>query len=175
MDDLIRYIFASIYNWIKTKRLIYLYSKRGIKNHSFVDHAIALCYEQESEGQMQRNKSGEGDIVFETPVSDHIHISCINGNNNIELLEAAVFDFFDRDYADSLAAEMSKAYPDFYFPTQLRDDGKEVMDIGCKMEANVSEKDARYYINGFIDELLTPKRQEIIRKYNKYKQSKNKV
>lgn len=175
MDDLIRYIFASIYNWIKTKRLIYLYSKRGIKNHSFLDHAIALCYEQESEGQMQRNKKGEGDIVFETSAADHIHISCVNGNNNIELLEAVVFDFFDRDYADSLAAEMSKIYPDFYFLTQLRDDGKEVMNICCKMEANVSEKDARYYINGFIDDLLAPKRQEITRKYNKYKQSKNKV
>lgn len=120
--------------------MIYLYSKRGIKNHSFVDHDIALYYEQESEGQMQRNKKGEGDVVFETPVSDHIHISCVNGNSNIELLEAAVFDFFDKDYTDSLVAEMSKVYPNFYFSTQLRDDGKEVMNIGCKMEANVSEK-----------------------------------
>ena len=170
-ESIIERLIIVICHWIKVKYYLLLYTYRGRKNMSFVDHAIALAYECEYEGQKQRNSLGQGEVILDTGVNG---IVSIHSNQkvtfNITALDAVVANKRYYQVLNELCKTFNQNDESLGYSVSDKNENDCVISITSEIEADPSEKDARYYINGYIERIFAEKKQLLIRAFNKYKQ-----
>lgn len=170
MDELVSVIIATIFNKIKAKYNIWLYTYRGKKNKSFVDHAIALAYECEYEGQKQRNSIGQGEVILQTELYGLVSIhSNQKGTFSITALDAIVANRRYYNVFNELCKTFNQNNESLGYSVMDKDENDCVISITSEIEADPTEKDARYYINGYIENTFSEKRQLLTKAFNKYK------
>ena len=164
MDDLL----IIIYYWVKRKWQFYLYNYRGKKNSSFVDYGIALCYENEYEAKFNRTRDGKGEVMIDACEYNYHIYSDISGKFVIELLGALCLQPAFVEFAKSLVSQSTSGSK---YVARYNENGNILIDIGCTIEANAKEKNARFYINGYVQEVLTHKQEQLIKDFESYKRN----
>ena len=92
----------------------------------------------------------------------------MKGTYSIELLDALCIEPQWIDFAKSKSMEDNDG---FSFNFRYDDNGNIQIDICCEIEANPKEKDARLYINGYMQNSLEERRLQLIRELNEYRKN----
>lgn len=167
MEDAIVELIQRICHWIKRKWRFLLYNYRGKKNRSFVDYAIAVCYENDETAQYRRDKSGHGEVTFGEVSKYHVY-SNGKGTYSIKYLGALSIDPGYKAFAQKICEAGSGA---FDYNARYDEFGNIVIDISCEIEVDALEKDARLYINGYVQDVLAEQQSHIRNDYFCYKKN----
>lgn len=168
MDELIFTLLRKIFSAIKCKINILLYTRRAIKNKSFVDHAIALAYEYEYSCQFHRDKHGNGEVIIDTDECGKVSVySDEKGTFSVAIDGMQVNKHFFNVLQD-LCKQFNQNTDGIVYSIVDSGGVEDYITISSTIEADSTEKDARYYISGYMD-TLKDKRILLIRAFNKYK------
>lgn len=174
---LIAGVLGIIYFFIGTQIKKYWYIYKGKKLRSMLYHGLALCYEQleydtesgekpsiHSIAQWQIDKNGKGFLKTE-----YYELKS-NSSSNVEMsIQGVVIEPVHQEYGKILMETLKNEDSDFMYSLTNSYNGKQILIISHEICVDPTENDARYYITGQYESIMIPKKNEILRAYNKYK------
>lgn len=163
LDDVVLKVIREILHWLNTNYHIMLYKRRGKSNGSFVDYAMALAYENEYVAHCRRSKSGQGEVILET-IDGNVYVrSNYKGTYTIALLDA----YHAEHYQEQELSQNDKEVT--YYVVDKGAQGL-YLNIETEIKADPKEKDAEYYITGYIESVLVEKQKKLASTFRKYKE-----
>lgn len=176
-------VFAGILMGLKmgTAKLIKKpwYIFLGRRTNSLLCHGIALaCEEIELEeinkdnpldiratSHWRVNLRGQG--TLETP--KYCLFTNSNGSTSMRVQNALEFEIFHKSYAENVLQTLISRNDGIQYQLSQKHDGGWVISIEGIVSGNAKEKDARYYIKGFYEEVIESIKIEENSKYLRYK------
>lgn len=164
-------VIGDIWHWLYTNYYIMLYKWRGKSNGSFVDYAMALAYENEYVAYYRRNKRGQGEVILET-IDGNVYVGSNNkGTYTIALLDAYHAEPYQEPIVKATYEELSQNDKEVTY--YVVDKGAQglYLNIETEIKADPKEKDAEYYITGYIESVLVEKQKKLASTFRKYKEA----
>lgn len=163
-------VIEEIWHWLNTNYHIMLYKRRGKSNGSFVDYAMALAYEYEYVAHYRRHKCGQ-EVILETINGNVYGGSNYKGTYTIALLDAYHAEPYQEPIVKATYEELSQNDKEVtYFVVDKGAQGL-YLNIETEIKADPKEKDAQYYITGYIESILVEKQKKLASTFRKYKKA----
>lgn len=168
LDDVVLKVIREILHWLNTNYHIMLYKRRGKSNGSFVDYAMALAYEYEYVAHCRRNKCGQGEVILET-IDGNVYVGSNNkGTYTIALLDAYHAEPYQEPIVKATYDELSQNDKDVtYFVVDKGAQGL-YLNIETEIKADPKEKEAEFYITGYIESILVQKQKKLASTFKKH-------
>lgn len=140
---------------------------KGRRKGDFVELALSLCEEENHAYKVVNYVDGTRSIVF--AIDGDTFEVYPDGNGAYCIKHVHSFTFDDAQLASRAVHEMAVRHSDCEFDMEEGAKGLVFINISCEIETDPSVKDAQYYINGYIDDVLLPMRKELVNIYYEIK------
>lgn len=141
-------------------------SQKGAKQKSFYYHAMAWCMENGIPGKYHINERNPKKKKFLFRYDEETEVHVYLDKNDIWNIQIVAVLGVDRDnqVAEEIIDQIKGKHPDIIFDRHFSNNHDNIIkwfDIGCTMDVDAAKEDARYYIPGFIEDVLLSVREEV--------------
>lgn len=148
------------------KRMVKQLAEKGVSQNSMYYHTMAWCMENNISGKYHISNGNPASKRFlfnydeETEV--HVFLDTL-GIWNIRMVASEGVDRDNQD-AEEIIDKLKEKHPEIIFDRiYSKKDGNIIKwyTIGCTMDVDATKEDARYYVPGFVEDVLKPVNKEL--------------
>lgn len=145
------------------------YVKKGCKERSFVYHGLAACYEHSLEYDNQVDADGNDELAFRYGNKLYHVFSRPDHTFCVERYRFFAVRSEDNVWANSYMEERQRENPDLVSRLERYERTQEwLVSVGAVIRGDATEKDARNYIFGLIEEVVDNEATRLMNAYCSY-------